>query len=448
MKQKTQKNRKLPFLLALAICLSLWQPMAGYAQEAENIIPEQTTPENPEDTAADPSNSSTPEDTAQEPGVSPGGEPTPAPFPPSYYLPIESNEIPGWPQGPQVQAESAILMDIDHGICLYEKNIHQRQYPASITKLMTALLTIEQADLSDVVTFSENAVYGIEPDSSHIGIQPGEQLTVEESLYGLMLASANEVAMGLAEHVAGSVEAFVDMMNQKAEALGCQDTHFVNPHGLHDENHYVTAYDMALIARAAYQNPTLHKIVSTAEHEIPPTNLQEEARYLVNNHKLLSNAAMYYDGCQGGKTGFTDQALNTLVTFASRDNRTFVCVSLKTNGTPIYADTGAILDYGFTHFFWTQTGQKAPVDFQIPLSSQEYLLYNWRNAKWTETRSPGKVLLPQNASVADLDEKTAMEPNTAGPWRIMNMYYYNGQYVGHSCQYEKPLLKQLLVSGS
>lgn len=431
-----RKNRKFPLLLALAACLFLGQAVASYAQEAENIVPEAAVPEPPAEVPAD--------DPVSDNGVSANETPTPDPFPPSYYLPIESNEIPGWPQGPQIQAESAILMDIDCGICLYEKNIHQRQYPASITKLMTALLTVENAKLSDVVTFSENAVYGIEPESSHIGIDVGEQLTVEESLYGLMLASANEVAMGLAEHVAGSVEAFVDKMNQKAEALGCQDTHFMNPHGLHDENHYVTAYDMALIARAAYQNPTLRKIFSTAEHEIPSTNLEKETRYLVNNHKLLSNPDMYYDGCQGGKTGFTDQALNTLVTFASRDDRTFVCVNLKTNGTPIYADTGAVLDYGFTHFFWERTEPKECVDFQIPFGSQEYLLYNWRNAKWTESRSAGKVLLPQEASVNDLTEKTAMEPNAAGPWRIMDKYYYQDQYVGHSCQYEKPLLKQLL----
>ncbi|MCI9099456.1 MAG: D-alanyl-D-alanine carboxypeptidase [Lachnospiraceae bacterium] len=428
--------RRIPLaLMALSLCMRLGLPADIYALDEEHIMPADTLDSAvvPQSTIQDPSISS---DTAE--------EPTPDPFPPSYYLPVESNEIPGWPQGPQVQAESAVLMDMDCGICLYEKNSRQRQYPASITKIMTALLTAENAKLSDVVTFSENAVYGIEPDSSHIGITAGEQLTVEESLYGLLLASANEVAMGLAEHVAGSVEAFVEMMNEKARSLGCQDTHFVNPHGLHDENHYVTAYDMALIARAAYQNPTFRKIAGTAEHEIPPTNLQEEARYLVNNHKLLSNSSMYYDGCQGGKTGFTDQALNTLVTFAQRDNRTFVCVDLKTNGTPIYADTGAILDYGFTNFFWTQTELKTPVDFEIPLISQEYLFYHWKNAKWTETHSPGKVLLPREASTSDLTEKTAMEPNIAGPWRIASMYYYNGQYVGHSYQYENPLLKQLL----
>lgn len=441
MRQKTQKNRKLPFLLALALLPALWQPVASYGQEGDMVPMETAAPEVPPEEGAVPTESS---NMAQDSSVSSDEAPEPDPFPPSYYLPIESNEIPGWPQGPQVQAESAILMDIDRGICLYEKNIHQRQYPASITKLMTALLTAENAELSDVVTFTENAVYGIEPESSHIGIDVGEKLTVEESLYGLMLASANEVAMGLAEHVGGSVEAFVDMMNEKAELLGCEDTHFVNPHGLHDENHYVTAYDMALIAQAAYRNPIVRKIVGTAEHEIPPTNLEKEARFLVNNHKLLSNPAMYYDGCQGGKTGFTDQALNTLVTFAHRDDRTFVCVDLRTNGTPIYADTGSILDYGFTHFFWEQTEQKEPIDFQIPLTSQEYLFYNWRNAKWTEARSRGKVLLPSEASLPDLTEETAMEPNAAGPWRINSMYYYNEHYVGHSCQYEKLLLKQLL----
>lgn len=425
--RRVRKNRKRAALLALASCLSIGPSVCIYAQEeTEPIIAEEPAEE-------------------PDPAVSSDAAETPDPYPPSYYLPIESNEIPGWPQGPQIEAESAVLMDMDCKICLYEKNIHQRLYPASITKIMTALLTIENADLSDVVTFSENAVYGIEPDSSHIGIDAGEQLTVEQSLYGLMLASANEVAMGLAEHVAGSVEAFVDKMNERAAALGCKDTHFVNPHGLHDEEHYTSAYDMALIAREAYQNPIFLKVVSTVAYEIPPTNMEEETRYLLNHQKLLSDEEMYYDGCQGGKTGFTDQALNTLVTYAKRDNRTFVCVNLKTNGlAPIYADTGTLLDYGFANFFWNPTVQKEDVGFEVSLSSQQYLFYDWRDARWTETRSAGKVLLPLGNDLADLAEETVMEPNAVGPWRIKTAYYYEDKCVGYSYQYEIPLLRELL----
>ncbi len=423
-------------ILCAALCAGLCTPLTVRAQEGtapEDMIQDAAAPEDalPEDDlqAAD-SPANAPQDDAVP-------EETPDPYPPSYYLPIESNEIPGWPQGPQVQAESAIVMDVDYGICLYEKNIHAKQYPASITKIMTALVTIENSDLSDVVTFSENAVYGIEPESSHIGIDVGEQLTVEQSLYALMLASANEVAMGLAEHVAGSVEAFVDMMNEKAAELGCTETHFVNPHGLHDEDHYVTAHDMALIARAAYHNPTFLNTVCTVYYEIPPTNMEEETRYLLNHQKLLSDDDWYYTGCRGGKTGYTDQALNTLVTFAKKDNRILVCVDLKTDGTPIYSDTTALLDYGFDNFQWKQTKKEADVAFRLPLDRQlgPDLPLSWADACGLKALFPGWTLLPADISAKDLTTKKAMEPNTAGPWRLKTSYYYKDHYVGYSYQY-------------
>lgn len=412
---KTPKeNERRIFFLILAICLYLYHPLPVYAQE-EMI---------PEDTVSD--------------GAAAGEEApdeTPDPYPPSYYLPIESNEIPGWPQGPQVQAESAVLMDVDYGVCLYEKNMHKKQYPASITKIMTALLVIENCTLSDVVTFSENAVYGIEPESSHIGIDVGEQLTVEQSLYALMLASANEVAVGLAEHTAGSVGAFVDMMNQRAKELGCKNTHFVNPHGLHDKKHYVTAHDMALIAREAYHNQTFLDIVCTTTYEIPPTNMEEETRYLLNHQKLLSDDEWYYPGCRGGKTGFTDQALNTLVTFAKRDNRILVCVDLKTNGTPIYSDTTALLDYGFANFHWEQPEKEEDIDFRPVLESQKSIHRGLGYADGLQAHFPGWVLLPQSISAAEIEKKKTMEPNAAGPWRMKTSYYYKDCYVGYSYQY-------------
>lgn len=438
MRRMQKKNKIGPALLALSFCLSICiYSLPVYGQE--EALPESWEIEQEAEPQADPEIDPELPEASEEP------EETPDPFPPSYYLPIQTNELPGWPQGPQVEAESVILMDADYGVILYEKNAHQRQYPASITKIMTALLTVENANLSDVVTFSENAVYGIEPGSSHIGIDVGEQLTVEQSLYGLMLASANEVAMGLAEHVAGSVEAFVDMMNRRAAELGCKDTHFVNPHGLHDENHYTTAYDMALIAKAAYQNRTFRGITGTAQYEIPPTNMEEETRYLVNNQKLLSTDEWYYLGCRGGKTGFTDQALNTLVTYAKRDNCTLICINLHTNGiVPIYTDTTTLLDYGFANFQWKHPKKEPEITAQSLLYSQRYIYQNGKNSCWTQTRSPGWVLLPQGISKNKLTKKKAMEANAAGPWRIKTTYYYEDQYLGYSYQYEIPLLKTLL----
>ena len=181
----------------------------------------------------------------------------------AYNKTIDSNSIESWPQGPQIYAESAIVMEADTGTILYNKDMDMVNYPASITKIMTALITLEQCSLDEVVTYSYYATHSIEAGSSSIGTTEGEELTVEESLYALLLESANECGNGLAEHVAGSIDAFVEMMNQKAADLGCTNTHFVNPHGLHDDNHYTSAHDMALITQAAIQNEDFVRISGT-----------------------------------------------------------------------------------------------------------------------------------------------------------------------------------------
>lgn len=270
--------------------------------------------------------------------------------PDAYFETIQTNEIDGWPQGPAVWAESAVVMDLDSGAILYGKNMDVTKYPASITKILTTLVAIENSRLDERVTFSENAIFGIERDSSHIGIRVGEILSMEECLYGMMLESANEVCLAVAEHISGSVDAFVELMNQKAAELGCTNTHFTNPNGLPDENHYTTSHDMALIARAAYANPTFRKVCQTNIYCIPTTNVCGEQRWLSNHHKMLPEKDYFYEGCTGGKTGFTQAALNTLVTYAERDGRKLVCVSLRTNGPQVYVDTAALLDYGFQNF--------------------------------------------------------------------------------------------------
>ena len=187
-------------------------------------------------------------------------------------IPVETNLLPGWVAGPIIGAESAILVDAKSGAILYQKNVNERLYPASTTKLMTALLTIEHTNMNDIVTFSYDSVHNIESTSSRIGIDEGEQLTVEQCLYGLLLGSGNEVAYALAEHVAGSMEAFVDMMNARAAELGCVNTHFVNANGLPDPEHYVSAYDMSLIARACFKNESLVTISGTRKYTIPNVN--------------------------------------------------------------------------------------------------------------------------------------------------------------------------------
>lgn len=264
---------------------------------------------------------------------------------------VQTNDINGWPQGDAIESDAAICMDGNTGAVLYGKNIEKQEYPASITKIMTVLLALENGNLDDTVTFSENAVYSIEYGSAHLGLTEGEELTLEQCLYGIMLASANEISNAVAEHIGGSVEKFADMMNQKAEELGCVNTHFVNPNGLHDDNHYTCAYDMALITQAAMKYDKFREIIHTQEYSYPETNLVKEKRYFANHHGMLMDESRAYDGFIGGKTGYTDEAWNTLVSTAERDGMLLISVVLHANGQDIeYGNTKTVLDYGYNNF--------------------------------------------------------------------------------------------------
>ena len=247
---------------------------------------------------------------------------------------------------PEIQAQGAVLMDAATGNLLYSKEAETKFYPASITKLMTALLVAEKCSLDDTVTFSKTAVTNLESGAVTLGLVEGDKLTVRQSLYGLLLKSANEGANGLAEHTAGSISKFADMMNARAKELGCTNTNFVNPNGLNNSNHYTTPHDMALIARAAFQNGTVSKIASTLSYQIPATQ-KAAARTISLGHKMLyPNDARYYQGVIGGKTGYTSLAGNTLVTCAERDGVRLIAVIMKSKSTQ-YTDTSALLDYGF-----------------------------------------------------------------------------------------------------
>ncbi len=267
-----------------------------------------------------------------------------------YPIITTSNSIEGWPSGPEIFSGSAVVMEAETGTVLYEKNMHQQAYPASITKILTAILAIENCSMNEMVEFSDEAVFSVPRNSSHIAIVPGEFLTVENCLYGLMLASANEVANALAEHISGSIDNFVNLMNKRAEELGAVDTHFNNANGLPDEEHYTSCYDMAMISRAAVSNETFIKINSTTSYMIPPTNLQVEERPVNSLHPLLIKGSRHYDGCFGGKTGYTTVAGNTLVTFAKRNGITLICVVMQSDSQNVYEDSTALLNYGFDNF--------------------------------------------------------------------------------------------------
>lgn len=248
-------------------------------------------------------------------------------------------------------AESAILMDATTGKILYEKNSRTKQYPASITKLMTILLALEHGSLEDEITFSHDAVFCIEPGSAHIAIQEGEILTLEQVLYGIMLRSANECANAAAEYVDGSMEKFAEHMTARAKELGCENTNFVNANGLFDENHYTTAYDMALIAQELLKNETYRSMMSNTYYLIPPTNKQPEERPLHGQHQMLNeNSLYYYEPAEGGKTGYTVEAQNTLVTYAKQGDTELIAVVLKCNGAQHYVDTKTLFEYGFANY--------------------------------------------------------------------------------------------------
>lgn len=249
---------------------------------------------------------------------------------------------------PEIVAEGAIVVDVNTGYTLYEKNIYTKFYPASITKIMTATLSLENLKYEDIVTFSHDAVFSIEPGSSAGYLNEGEQITVEQCMYGLMLISGNDIANGLAEAVSGTMDAFAQKMTQKAKDLGCINTNFTNAHGLHDENHYTCPYDMAIMARNAYMNFEQFRIlISTLRAEIPPTAMCDETRYWLNSNRMINKETEYYDeDCLGGKTGYTDQAGGTLVTFHNINDRTIMIVLMKdTNSVGAYIDTKNICAY-------------------------------------------------------------------------------------------------------
>lgn len=229
---------------------------------------------------------------------------------------------------PALKATAALLVEPTSGTVLYELNADETRYPASTTKIMTALVTLENADLTQQVTVEEGDFTNVTADSSVAGFEPGEVLTVEQLLYGLMLPSGNDASYILARAVAGDVDTFVQMMNDRAAELGCTGTHFANPCGLHDDNHYTTARDLMRITQAAMANPTFAQIVSTPSFELPATNLQE-ARTLENSNLLLdSTSSVYYAPAQGIKTGNTTEAGRCLVAAASQDDVTLYSVVL------------------------------------------------------------------------------------------------------------------------
>ena len=278
---------------------------------------------------------------------------------------------------PYLQSEAAILMDAETGQILFEKNSRERMYPASITKIMTGMLALTYLTPDQTITISQQAYDAVPRTSSHIGLQPGEELTVEQAMYALAMQSANDAANGLAEAVSGSQEEFARLMTETAHALGAADTQFTNANGLPDDGHYTTARDMALITAEALKTPGFCQYFSTINYHMLPTNLYPDIRSFVNPNQIL--AGQYsYGGVLMSKTGWTSSAWGTLVTAVKQRDTTLIAVTLKSQYLEAkYQDTCALFDYGFTHFSKVAlTGEElaAGVDAKgfVPVEGQEF----------------------------------------------------------------------------
>lgn len=268
----------------------------------------------------------------------------------------ETTEYPDDPsRQPDLVANAAIIMDAASGQILYEKNAHEKKYPASITKIMTILLALEaEVDFNETITMSENSIWGVERDSTLLGLDVGEKVTMGDLMYATMVMSANECAYAIAEYVGGDIETFAGMMNDKAAALGCENTHFVTPNGLHDDEHYTTPYDMALITKEALKYDQFRELAQTLSYTVPETNLADVTRPLWNGNKMINPASdMYYEYCEGGKTGYTTKSNNTLMTYAKKDGLELICIIMDCDGNRrAYTDTRALYNYCYSNYMY------------------------------------------------------------------------------------------------
>lgn len=331
-----------------------------------------------------------------------------------YNQSVQSNHVENWPRGPQIYSEAGIVMDIDSGAILYAKNIDSPHYPASITKVLTALVAMENNKLTDTITVKQEDIAILTPGDSHIALKVGEEISYEDGLYAALLASANEAAHSLASNTEGGYDAFLEKMNAKAAELGCTNSHFTNTHGLHEAEHYTTARDMALIGAAAFKNEDFMKITGTLQYKIEPTNLTDVERYVAQNHKMLYDwRSEYYEYCLGGKTGYTLEALNTLITFSSKDGVNLVAVVLRAHGKgKTFIDTRAMLDYAYENF------NKVPV-------SEDML----NDANVEKVNKNAYVLLPVGVNYEDLTY-TLQEPTKKGSRKGVAKLQYGDMVVG------------------
>lgn len=335
----------------------------------------------------------------------------------AYSIAVESNGIKGWPQGPGTYGEAAIVMEVGTGAILYGKNIDSHQFPASITKVLTALVALENGQLTDQVVFSHDCVAFMQPGDSSIGMKEGNVITLEQALYAMLLASANEAAYAVGENVGKNAgydyQWFIGQMNNRCKELGGGNSNFVNTNGLHDAEHYTCARDMALIGRELFKHPEFFTIVQTLEYKIEATSTTEEHIFQQKHKMLRPENQNYYAYAVGGKTGFTSDARSTLITMADNGTTQLVCVVLRTYGKNVYPDTRNLFEYAFQNFT------------KVPVSDQET---SEDIAEILPEENGGYVMLPAGVEFSSLDmEITRDETN---PQEAVLTYSYEGNLVG------------------
>lgn len=342
--------------------------------------------------------------------------------------PLDAN----WPQGPGVTSETAILIEANTGAILYEKQAHKEMYPASITKILTTLIATEEASLDEQVTFTADTLATIPFDSSRIWVDNGEYLPMEDCLGAILIVSANDVAAGVAEHIGGSLDAFAEMMNKRATELGCLNSHFVNSHGYHDENHYTTAYDMAQIARAFFENDLLCSLSRQRSFQISASAGQPDDIWEFSKNQLFETRTYEYEYLVGSKTGYTDKAGQTLVSCAQKDGMKLICVVMNAESPNQYKDTVTLFDFGFSHFTsaniyendktYVATDSFYDVDAIDVLGNSSPLLYMDEDAN---------IVLPKSASFEDVTSYITM--STEGSAAIGTAHYqYGSHHIGEA----------------
>ena len=344
---------------------------------------------------------------------------------------------PEWSKDTGIMAEAGSVMDVDSGTMIFGQNSHAEYPPASITKLLTALVVLENVeDLSETVTFTQSAMMNVEPDSGNkLSLEIGDTMTVEDALYALLLQSVNQSANALAEHVAGSMDAFVDMMNAKIEELGCQESHFDNPSGLNGATQNVSAYDMALIGCAAFNNEKLLEISSTESHKIGPIKNHPNGITVKQEHRLVitddPDSQFYYPEAVAGKTGYLLKAGNTLVTYAEKDGRRLVSVILKGSPRQYFVDGKELLRFGFANFYNVDIAENETTyvtgDAPVELNGNSY---DPADLMIEEGR---QITLPKDAVFADAELNLVDMPEDH-PERAVGLlqYIYNERKIGQA----------------